>query len=178
MNYSAGCETPVSNIVMAITVIISLQFLTKLLYYTPTAILASIILSALPGLIDLNKVYKIWKVDKLDFLACVGAFFGVLFASVEIGLLVAVITLYMALIYFMCAILRMTGQDSTFFFTFSFYFFIFGPANRTQHTFLINKKYPPLAIRFSAFQTEKNNNYYNNYKIIKKRNHYDIIMDG
>ncbi|XP_008233449.1 PREDICTED: sulfate transporter 2.1-like [Prunus mume] len=90
VNYSAGCETPVSNIVMAITVIISLQFLTKLLYYTPTAILASIILSALPGLVDLDKVYKIWKVDKLDFLACIGAFFGVLFASVEIGLLVAV----------------------------------------------------------------------------------------
>lgn len=75
---------------MAITVIISLQFLTRLLYFTPTAILASIILSALPGLINVNEIYNIWKVDKLDFLACIGAFFGVLFASVEIGLLVAV----------------------------------------------------------------------------------------
>ncbi|TQE14084.1 hypothetical protein C1H46_000003 [Malus baccata] len=89
VNFSAGCETPVSNVVMAIIVIISLQFLTKLLYYTPTAILASIILSSLPGLINLSEVYKIWKVDQLDFLACIGAFFGVLFASVEIGLLVA-----------------------------------------------------------------------------------------
>lgn len=75
---------------MAITVFISLQLLTKLLYYTPLAILASIILSALPGLIDYNEAYRIWKVDKMDFLACAGAFFGVLFASVEIGLLVAV----------------------------------------------------------------------------------------
>ncbi|KAG5111054.1 hypothetical protein JHK82_040277 [Glycine max] len=58
--------------------------------FTPTTILASIILSALPGLIDINEAYKIWKVDKLDFLACVGAFFGVLFASVEVGLLVAI----------------------------------------------------------------------------------------
>ncbi|XP_061354818.1 sulfate transporter 2.1-like [Gastrolobium bilobum] len=91
VNYAAGCETLVSNIVMAVTVSISLQFLTKLLYYTPTAILASVILSALPGLIDINEAYKIWKVDKLDFLACSGAFFGVLFASVEIGLLVAVV---------------------------------------------------------------------------------------
>ncbi|KAM1292180.1 hypothetical protein ACFX2H_019007 [Malus domestica] len=48
VNFSAGCETPVSNVVMAIIV------------------------------------------DQLDFLACIGAFFGVLFASVEIGLLVAV----------------------------------------------------------------------------------------
>nr|KYP45221.1 Sulfate transporter 2.1 [Cajanus cajan] len=90
VNFSAGCETLASNIVMAIVVMISLQCLTKLLYFTPTAILASIILSALPGLIDINEAYRIWKVDKLDFLACIGAFFGVLFASVEIGLLVAV----------------------------------------------------------------------------------------
>lgn len=91
VNYAAGCESLVSNIVMAVTVLISLQFLTKLLYYTPIAIIASVILSALPGLIDINEAYKIWKVDKLDFLACAGAFFGVLFASVEIGLLVAVV---------------------------------------------------------------------------------------
>ncbi|CAA0842077.1 Sulfate transporter 2.1 [Striga hermonthica] len=89
VNFSAGCETVISNIVMAITVLICLLFFTKLFYYTPLAILASIILSALPGLIDLNEAYKIWKVDKLDFLVCLGAFIGVLFGSVEIGLLVA-----------------------------------------------------------------------------------------
>ncbi|KAI3459995.1 hypothetical protein Pfo_016658 [Paulownia fortunei] len=91
VNYTAGCETVISNIVMAITVLICLLFFTKLLYYTPLAILASIILSALPGLIDLNEAYNIWKVDKLDFMVCLGAFFGVLFGSVEIGLLVAVV---------------------------------------------------------------------------------------
>ncbi|EXC06696.1 Low affinity sulfate transporter 3 [Morus notabilis] len=90
VNFSAGCETVVSNIVMAVTVFASLQLLTKLLYYTPMTILASIILSALPGLIDINEAFHIWKLDKLDFLACIGAFFGVLFASVEIGLLIAV----------------------------------------------------------------------------------------
>lgn len=95
VNFSAGCQTVVSNIVMAITVLFSLILFTKLLYYTPIAILASIILSALPGLIDLPEAYYIFKVDKLDFIACVGAFLGVLFASVEIGLLVAVIIIYL-----------------------------------------------------------------------------------
>ncbi|KAI9113720.1 hypothetical protein K1719_014971 [Acacia pycnantha] len=90
VNVAAGCETAGSNIVMVITVVISLLCFTKLLYFTPTAILASIILSALPGLIDFNEAYRIWKLDKLDFLACAGAFFGVLFSSVETGLLVAV----------------------------------------------------------------------------------------
>nr|GLL48055.1 low affinity sulfate transporter 3 [Ipomoea trifida] len=90
VNFSAGCETVVSNIVMAVTVLISLELLTKFMYYTPLAILASIILSALPGLIDLRGAFHIWKVDKMDFLVCTGAFLGVLFGSVEIGLLVAV----------------------------------------------------------------------------------------
>ncbi|XP_010534061.1 PREDICTED: sulfate transporter 2.2 isoform X2 [Tarenaya hassleriana] len=91
VNFSAGCETTMSNIVMAITVIAALELMTRLLYYTPTAILASIILSALPGLVDVSGAHHIWKLDKLDFLVCLSAFLGVLFASVEIGLLVAVI---------------------------------------------------------------------------------------
>lgn len=62
----------------------------KSLYYTPIAVLASIILSALPGLIDIKEALSIWKVDKMDFLTCLGAFVGVLFGSVEIGLAVAV----------------------------------------------------------------------------------------
>ncbi|KAJ6709458.1 SULFATE TRANSPORTER [Salix koriyanagi] len=103
VNFSAGCKTLVSNIVMAITVLVSLELFTALLYYTPTAILASIILSALPGLIDIREAYYIWKVDKLDFIACIGAFFGVLFASVEIGLLAAV-TISFARILLMNAI--------------------------------------------------------------------------
>ncbi|KAI4389787.1 hypothetical protein MLD38_001971 [Melastoma candidum] len=90
VNFSAGCETVVSNIVMAITVALSLLLFTRLLYYTPVAILASVILSALPGLIDVPEAIRIWRIDKLDFLACIGAFFGVLFGSVEIGLLIAV----------------------------------------------------------------------------------------
>ena len=75
---------------MALTVLIALKFLTGLLYFAPKAILAAIILSIVPGLIDHKKAYEIWKVDKMDFLACAGAFFGVLFASVEMGLAIAV----------------------------------------------------------------------------------------
>lgn len=35
-------------------------------------------------------MWKIWKADKIDFLVVVGTFFGVIFASVEIGLLIGV----------------------------------------------------------------------------------------
>jgi len=38
----------------------------------------------------LRAAWLIWKIDKFDFLACLGAFVGVFFVSVEIGLLIAV----------------------------------------------------------------------------------------
>uniref|UniRef100_A0A453IRJ1 SLC26A/SulP transporter domain-containing protein n=1 Tax=Aegilops tauschii subsp. strangulata TaxID=200361 RepID=A0A453IRJ1_AEGTS len=94
VNFSAGARSTVSNIVMAATVFIALEFFMKLLYYTPMAVLASIILSALPGLIDIREACNIWRVDKMDFLICLGAFLGVLFGSVEIGLGVAVMIEY------------------------------------------------------------------------------------
>ena len=90
VNFTAGCKTAVSNVVMAATVMVALELLMKLLFYTPVSILASIILSALPGLINVQEVCILWKVDKMDFLTCMGLFLGVLFGSVEIGLSVAV----------------------------------------------------------------------------------------
>lgn len=90
VNYMAGCNTAVSNIVMSLVVLLTLFVITPLFKYTPNAILASIIISAVVGLFDYPAMIKIWKVDKFDFLACAGAFFGVVFIGVEIGLLIAV----------------------------------------------------------------------------------------
>ncbi|XP_028771908.1 sulfate transporter 1.2 [Neltuma alba] len=90
VNYMAGCQTAVSNIIMSIVVFLTLQFITPLFKYTPNAILSSIIISAVIGLVDYQAAILIWKVDKFDFIACMGAFFGVVFVSVEIGLLIAV----------------------------------------------------------------------------------------
>ncbi|WZY77160.1 hypothetical protein YC2023_023544 [Brassica napus] len=90
VNFMAGCQTAVSNIIMSIVVLLTLLFLTPLFKYTPNAILAAIIINAVIPLIDIQAAILIFKVDKLDFVACMGAFFGVIFASVEIGLLIAV----------------------------------------------------------------------------------------
>ncbi|KAK7412122.1 hypothetical protein VNO78_03570 [Psophocarpus tetragonolobus] len=90
VNYMAGCKTAVSNIVMSIVVLLTLLLITPLFKYTPNAVLASIIIAAVLGLVNIEAVILLWKVDKFDFLACMGAFFGVIFKSVEIGLLIAV----------------------------------------------------------------------------------------
>ncbi|KAK6938185.1 SLC26A/SulP transporter domain [Dillenia turbinata] len=90
VNYMAGCHTAVSNIVMSCVVLLTLELITPLFKYTPNAILSSIIISAVIGLIDVESAVLLWKIDKFDFVACMGAFFGVVFDSVEIGLLIAV----------------------------------------------------------------------------------------
>ncbi|XVE52113.1 hypothetical protein DITRI_Ditri02bG0096200 [Diplodiscus trichospermus] len=90
VNYNAGAQTAVSNIILATAVLVTLLFLMPLFYYTPNVILAAIIITAVIGLIDYQAAYKLWKVDKLDFLACVCSFFGVLFVSVPLGLAIAV----------------------------------------------------------------------------------------
>ncbi|KAJ0026451.1 hypothetical protein Pint_08296 [Pistacia integerrima] len=90
VNYMAGCHTAVSNIVMSCVVFLTLEFITPLFTYTPNAILAAIIISAVISLIDIQAASLIWKIDKFDFVACMGTFFGVVFYSVEIGLLIAV----------------------------------------------------------------------------------------
>ncbi|CAK9310468.1 unnamed protein product [Citrullus colocynthis] len=90
VNYNAGAQTAVSNVVMSAAVLITLLFLMPLFHYTPNFILAAIIITAVIGLIDYQAACSLWKVDKLDFLACVCSFFGVLFISVPLGLAIAV----------------------------------------------------------------------------------------
>ncbi len=90
VNFNAGCKTAMSNIVMAVAVMFTLLFLTPLFHYTPIVVLSSIIIAAMLGLIDYDAAIHLWHVDKFDFVVCMAAYFGVVFASVEIGLVLAV----------------------------------------------------------------------------------------
>lgn len=90
VNHNAGCKTAMSNVVMALTVMVTLLFLMPLFVYTPNVVLGAIIIAAVIGLIDLPAAYNIWKMDKMDFLVCLCAFAGVIFISVQEGLAIAV----------------------------------------------------------------------------------------
>jgi len=90
VNFNAGCKTAVSNLVMATSLMITLLFLTPLFHYTPMVVLASILVSAMLGIIDVKAAYHMWRVDKIDFVVCMAAFMGVVFGNFEIGLMIAV----------------------------------------------------------------------------------------
>ncbi|GMJ09100.1 sulfate transporter 3;1 [Hibiscus trionum] len=100
VNFNAGCKTAMSNVVMAIAVMITLLFLTPLFHYTPLVVLSAIIMAAMLGLIDYEAAIHLWKVDKFDFVVCMGAYLGVVFASVEVGLVIAVAISVLRLLLF------------------------------------------------------------------------------
>ncbi|XP_074574116.1 sulfate transporter 3.1-like [Curcuma longa] len=90
VNYNAGCKTAMSNVVMSAAVMVTLLLLTPLFHYTPLVVLSAIIMAAMLGLIDYEAAIHLWRVDKVDFCVCLGAYVGVVFGSVEIGLVIAV----------------------------------------------------------------------------------------
>ncbi|KAL9277233.1 hypothetical protein ACSQ67_025241 [Phaseolus vulgaris] len=89
INHNAGARTAMSNVVMSVTVLVTLLFLMPLFQYTPNVILGAIIIAAVIGLIDIPSAYLIWKIDKFDFVVMLTAFFGVIFISVQLGLALA-----------------------------------------------------------------------------------------
>ncbi|KAF2572749.1 hypothetical protein F2Q70_00000133 [Brassica cretica] len=90
VNYNAGCKTAVSNVVMAVAVAVTLLFLTPLFFYTPLVVLSSIIIAAMLGLVDYEAAMHLLRLDKFDFFVCLSAFFGVVFGTIEIGLILSV----------------------------------------------------------------------------------------
>ncbi|KAM7509488.1 hypothetical protein LguiA_019941 [Lonicera macranthoides] len=100
VNFNAGAKTAMANVVMAICMMFTLLFLAPLFSYTPLVALSAIIMSAMLGLIELEKFYHLFKTDKFDFLICMVAFFGVAFLSMDVGLMMSVgLSLVRALLY-------------------------------------------------------------------------------
>ncbi|XP_058074768.1 sulfate transporter 3.1-like isoform X2 [Magnolia sinica] len=100
VNYNAGCKTQMSNVVMSICLMLTLLFLAPLFSYTPLVALSAIIISAMIGLIEYEEAYHLFKVDKFDFLICMAAFLGVVFVSMDVGLMVSVgISIVRSLLY-------------------------------------------------------------------------------
>lgn len=90
VNDNAGANTGLAAIVTAVLIGVALLFLTPLFYYIPNAILASVIMVAVFGLIDLHEVKHLWQV-KRDDLALLGiTFFATLILGVKIGIFLAV----------------------------------------------------------------------------------------
>jgi SulP family sulfate permease len=91
VNDKAGARTPLALVFASVTLVGCLLFLTDLLANLPTVVLASIVLVAVKGLIDLPALRHLWQVSRLEFRIAMVALVGVLLLGILKGVLVAAI---------------------------------------------------------------------------------------
>lgn len=90
VNDQSGAKTNLAGIISATVVILTLLFLTPYFYYLPNAILASIIIVAVYGLIDFKEAKHLWKTDRRDFTMFMITAIATLTLGVEQGIMVGV----------------------------------------------------------------------------------------
>jgi len=78
VNLNAGAKTGFSSVVTAAVVVITLLFLTPLLYHLPQPVLAAVIMMAVFGLINYKAVIHAWQVNKHDGTASIITFIATL----------------------------------------------------------------------------------------------------
>ena len=91
VNDQAGAKTGLAAIISAVLIVITLLFLTPLFYNLPKAILASVIMVAVFGLIDYKEAIHLWKSNQTDFFLLLITFFATLTIGIEKGIVLGVI---------------------------------------------------------------------------------------
>ena len=91
VNDQAGAKSGLAAIISASLIILTLLFLTPLFYNLPKAILASVIMVAVFGLIDYKEAIHLWKSNKTDFFLLLITFIATLTIGIEKGIGLGVI---------------------------------------------------------------------------------------
>ena len=90
VNFAAGGRTPVSSLVCALVIILTLLFFANLFVTLPNAVLAAIVMTSVLGLIDFSKIRNNWRIYRDDSLTELATLLLVLVVGVELGLLAGV----------------------------------------------------------------------------------------
>lgn len=74
VNLNAGAKTGLSSVVTGLIVLVTLMFLTPLLYHLPQSVLAAVIMMAVIGLINFKAIKHAWHAHKHDGAAAIVTF--------------------------------------------------------------------------------------------------------
>lgn len=83
VNDENQAKTAISLLISAALVLLTVLFLTPLIYYLPQSALAAIIITAVPGLVEIGEAQFLWRVRQRDFLLMMTTFI----ATVGLGIL-------------------------------------------------------------------------------------------
>ncbi|WP_435314650.1 SulP family inorganic anion transporter [Cellulophaga fucicola] len=99
INYEAGAKTNLASLFSVVMVVVVLLFLTPLFFYLPNAVLASIIMVSVFGLIDLSYPKELWVHRKDEFLVLLATFICTIFIGIKEGILVGVLFSLLLMVY-------------------------------------------------------------------------------
>ncbi len=99
VNDQTGAKTGLASIISALLIVLTLLFLTPLFYFLPKAILASVIMVAVFGLIDYKEAIHLWRANRSDFWMLIVTFVATLGLGIEQGIGIGVV-LSLAMIIF------------------------------------------------------------------------------
>ncbi len=91
VNNQAGSKTGLSSLVSATVVGLTLLFFTPLFTFLPKALLASIVIVAVVGLLDFAEVKYLWRVNRTDLALLALTFITTLLLGIEEGILTGLV---------------------------------------------------------------------------------------
>jgi high affinity sulfate transporter 1 len=84
----AGAKTPVSFLMAAVLVVVTILFIAGVFEDLPEAVLGAIVIHAVSGMIDFRKLTRLWKMNVPDFWLALGALFGVIVVGILAGIVI------------------------------------------------------------------------------------------
>jgi SulP family sulfate permease len=90
VNDQAGAQTPLASLITVATIALALLALTPLFHYLPHAVLASIIIAAVIGLVDVAQARQLYRVKPTDLALMILTFVATLGLGIVQGILVGV----------------------------------------------------------------------------------------
>ncbi|MBR7887310.1 sulfate permease [Marinomonas sp. A79] len=91
LNADCGSKSPMTGIITAFLILLTLLFLTPVFYYLPTTILAAIISISMSKLISVADLKELWQFSKKEACLLIVTFCVVMFEGMETGLIVGVV---------------------------------------------------------------------------------------
>ncbi|MGV6847401.1 MAG: SulP family inorganic anion transporter [Marinibacterium sp.] len=100
----SGANSGFYAVISAIAVMITMLYLTPLLYHLPLAVLAAIVMTAVFGLLDLGSIIRTWKISAADGAAGTLTFLTTLYMAPNLAMGVIVGVILAALLFVISAV--------------------------------------------------------------------------
>ncbi|WP_282162242.1 SulP family inorganic anion transporter [Ulvibacterium marinum] len=99
INQESGAKTNLASMFSVVLVVTVLLFLTPIFYYLPNAVLASIIMVSVFGLIDVSYPKELWTYRRDEFMVLTITFLITLFIGIPQGILIGVLFSLVLMVY-------------------------------------------------------------------------------